>query len=260
LSNTTSDPLNLTNVKLTASGSGNDATAINSVQVYGDTNGNGIVDAGDQVLSTGIYTVDNGTVVLALSDTLGASATKSYLVVYNFAGAAVPGTMFQTAINNVAADLTGTDAANGRTISFLSSGSPTITSATVSIVAPTPTPTQTFTSTPTFTSTRTQTPTFTSTATLTPKPDDKTVIYPNPSTGGPVDVMPAVYTGSSTITVEIFTTAFRKVQSNDYPAQTYGPVKVNMTDTWGNPLASGLYYVVVTTNQGKSVAKLMLLR
>ncbi len=250
----------MTNVKLTASGSGDDAAAITSVQVYADTNGDGILDAGDQLLSTGSYTVDNGTVVLTLSDTLGASATKNYLVVYNFAGAAVPGTTFQTAINNVAADLSGTDAVNGKTISFVSSGPPTITSATVHIVAATPTPTLTSTSTPTFTSTATKTQTMTPTATKTPEPGDKPILYPNPSTGGPVSVVPPPYTGTSPITVEIFTAAFRKVQSNAYAPQTYGPVMVNMTDTWGTPLASGLYYVVVTTDQGRSVAKLLLLR
>ena len=40
----------------------------------------------------------------------------------------------------------------------------------------------------------------------------------------------------------------------------HGAVKVKLTDTWGDPLASGLYYVVVTTIQGRSGAKLMLLR
>jgi len=104
------------------------------------------------------------------------------------------------------------------------------------------------------------TPAVTPTATHTPIPEDKTIIYPNPSKGEPINVIPAAYTGSSPIRVEIFTTAFRKVEKSDYPSQPCGPVAVTMKDDWDNPLASGLYYVVITTKQGRSIGKLLLLR
>ena len=76
-----------------------------------------------------------------------------------------------------------------------------------------------------------------------------------------MSVMPPAFTGSADVTVQVFTTAFRKVQENSYPATTYGPLKILMRDDWGNPLASGLYYVVVNVDgHQRSVAKLLLLR
>jgi hypothetical protein len=106
------------------------------------------------------------------------------------------------------------------------------------------------------------TPTLSPTATCTPTPQPVTtaVIYPNPSSGGPVSLMPPVYAASLPIKVQIFTTAFRMVQEYNYPAQTYGPVKMTLVDKAGVPLASGLYYAVVTVNGNRSVAKLLLLR
>jgi hypothetical protein len=73
--------------------------------------------------------------------------------------------------------------------------------------------------------------------------------------------MPQVFTGTASIKVQIFTTAFRKVQERVYPPQAYGqPVTVYPTDTWGSPLASGLYYAVITVDDTRSVLKLLILR
>jgi len=61
--------------------------------------------------------------------------------------------------------------------------------------------------------------------------------------------------------VKIFTVAFRLVQVRTYldiPSGT--PVPLELTDRWGRPLASGLYYVVVTTNAGQSIGKLLIQR
>jgi hypothetical protein len=91
-------------------------------------------------------------------------------------------------------------------------------------------------------------------------PNTAAIVFPNPSTGGPVNVKPPVYTGTATVKVQLFTTAFRKVQENDYSTLPYGPIKVLMQDDWGKPLASGLYYVVITVNDHRSITKLLLLR
>jgi hypothetical protein len=73
--------------------------------------------------------------------------------------------------------------------------------------------------------------------------------------------MPQVFTGTASIKVQIFTTAFRKVQERVYPSQIYGsPVTVYPTDTWGSPLASGLYYAVITVNNSHSIVKILILR
>jgi hypothetical protein len=113
--------------------------------------------------------------------------------------------------------------------------------------------------TPIFTPTTTVTTTLT--ATRTPVPNTTPVIYPNPSSGGPVNILPAFFTGTQDITVQVFTTAFRMVQEQTYHNRAYGPITITMTDMKGNPLASGLYYVVLSTPQGsRSVSKLLLLR
>jgi len=87
------------------------------------------------------------------------------------------------------------------------------------------------------------------------------VIYPNPAPGGTVNVLPPAYTGFSDVRVEIFTAAFRKVQDRTFTNIPSGTaVPLTLTDRWGSPLASGIYYVVVTTFKGRSIGKLLVLR
>jgi hypothetical protein len=96
------------------------------------------------------------------------------------------------------------------------------------------------------------------------------VIYPNPSDGTkPVSVNVPGLTVTSNITVQIFTTAFRKVQEIPFSNVLVGTdINFSLTDKWGTHLASGLYYVVVTTTPAgatgqspkRSVCKLLILR
>jgi hypothetical protein len=80
---------------------------------------------------------------------------------------------------------------------------------------------------------------------------------------------------SDTLTVQVFTVAFRKVQDNLVSTNSPGVtasavtgttaktwyVRLNLNDKWGAPLASGLYYVVISNHSGyRSVSKLLLLR
>jgi hypothetical protein len=127
---------------------------------------------------------------------------------------------------------------------------------------PTYTATITATSTPTCTFTSTTSGTITATYTSTPVALKVPVIYPNPVGGaGQVSIRPPVYTGN-TVKVEIYTVAYRKVFNHTYEL-TYGNDVVlyaPITDNWNNPLASGVYYVVVTTNNGRSIGKMLVLR
>ena len=87
------------------------------------------------------------------------------------------------------------------------------------------------------------------------------VIYPNPAPGGTVNVLPPAYMGSSNVRVEIFTVAFRKVQDRTFTNIASGQaVTITLTDRWGSPLASGVYYIVVTTSKGRSIGKLLIQR
>ena len=67
--------------------------------------------------------------------------------------------------------------------------------------------------------------------------------------------------GSSNVRVEIFTISFRKVLDRtffDIPSST--PVKLELADQRGTAPASGVYYVVVTVDGRRSIAKLLILR
>ncbi len=171
------------------------------------------------------------------------------------------------------------------TASATASASPTASatlspspSATVSLVptssatkTPTVTPvpsstsTWTFTDTPTLvpTDTLTPTPVVTSTFTETPAvPVGSPVIYPNPAKGGQaVSIQLPDFPGTATIEVKVFTTAFRKVNQFSQVNQTGGGnMSLPLSDQRGSPLADGLYYVVVTTPNGRSILKLLILR
>jgi hypothetical protein len=130
---------------------------------------------------------------------------------------------------------------------------------------PTPTPTNTYTPTPTFTPTMTPTPclnargTPCATNTFTPVPFSNPVVFPNPSTHEPAAL--GLPSGVTSVDIKVFTLAFRKVQEIQ-PGQ-YVPgttVPLPMTDSGGAPLANGLYYLVVTTNQGTTTVKWLILR
>lgn len=74
-------------------------------------------------------------------------------------------------------------------------------------------------------------------------------------------MLPPVYPGVSNVEVEIFTTAFRKVQAETFPSVPPGvAVIVELKDKWGMPLADGLYYMVVTVDGKRSIVKFLILR
>jgi rhamnogalacturonan endolyase len=156
------------------------------------------------------------------------------------------------------------------TFTSTSTATPTesMTSSMTATKTPTFTATNSFTATPTFTNTWTPTasPTVTSafTFTVTPAPSvpgGTLGIYPNPATGPTVNFLPPTYSGISNVRVEIYTVAFRKVLDETFDAIPSGKaVVVHLTGRGGNPLANGVYYVVVTTNTGRVTGKLLVLR
>jgi hypothetical protein len=58
----------------------------------------------------------------------------------------------------------------------------------------------------------------------------------------------------------ILTVAFRLVGDQNFQEVSSGtPVSVIPADYWGHPLAGGVYYLEVITDQGKSIGKLIVL-
>jgi hypothetical protein len=63
------------------------------------------------------------------------------------------------------------------------------------------------------------------------------------------------------VEVQVFTLAFRKVNELSFPQVRAGAsVTIPLSDRWGTPLASGLYYTVVATNGKRTVLKLLVIR
>ena len=62
--------------------------------------------------------------------------------------------------------------------------------------------------------------------------------------------------------IQVFTTAYRKVNEMTLTALPVGvsPVKVSLRDKKGRLLSNGCYYLVLTTDNGRSIGKLIILR
>ena len=86
------------------------------------------------------------------------------------------------------------------------------------------------------------------------------MIYPNPASGGTIDVLPPAYTGEKDVEILIFTPAFRKVLDIHRTVLGGTPVPLELKDAWGKPLANGLYYVFAIVDGKRSMAKLLVLR
>lgn len=93
-----SGPVTVNGLNLTASGSANDATGVAAVQLYRDLDANGVLSAGDTLITraTNPFPVDNGKVAIAgLSETIPAGTTVHWLVVYDLANTAAASQTFQ---------------------------------------------------------------------------------------------------------------------------------------------------------------------
>lgn len=88
-------------------------------------------------------------------------------------------------------------------------------------------------------------------------------LFPNPVFGqGPVTVQVSLPSPTSEVTVTVYTTAFRKVNtvtSANLPAGVH-VLPIPLTDKAGVPLANGLYYLVLKTPSERIILKLLILR
>jgi len=76
-----------------------------------------------------------------------------------------------------------------------------------------------------------------------------------------VRVLPQAYTGSRTVTVQIFTVMFKPVAKKTFTNVLAGEtVSVDLVDDWGQPLGSGVYYLCVTVGNDKKTTSLVIAR
>ena len=232
--NPSNSPLTLTSVTVSAGGTGN---ANDVTQVA-------LLKNGTQVGNTNL---SGGAAVFNVSQPLAAGQAVTYTFTTSYDNGA---------LGNYQYSVTSAAGTNGQVLGF--NGLP-VGESNIMVVQATATPTSTPTQTPTFTPSFTPTASFT--PTQTPWVGNTVVVYPNPVSGGPVNVMPPAYNGTADVEVEIFTTAFRKVQDKTFSSVPSGTaVAMGLEDMWGTPLADGLYYVVVKVEGKRSVAKLLVLR
>ena len=88
------------------------------------------------------------------------------------------------------------------------------------------------------------------------------VIFPNPASGPSVQVQVSGLTTTTKVSLQIFTTAMRKVSEQTYHSQGPGTVTLtlSLTDSTGVALANGVYYVVIRADNQRTTLKLMVLR
>ncbi len=258
VSNQSGETVQLTGATLSASGTGVNSTGVASLSVYE------LVSGSPVLLETipNPYASSNTPTISLPSLNVPPTSTQTFLITYNFSSTAAAGT-YTVGIAN-GSGLTGQGLTSGKSLNV--TGAP-VNGAVVTVAVSTATATFTSTVTATSTVTRTGTPTRTKTPGVVKTP----VLYPNPSTGEPISVyVPG--SGIANVKVEIFTTAFRKVQETNFANVPLGVMgsgpMITMTDKTGVALASGVYYAVVTTtplsNSGgaaqRLVGKFLLLR
>jgi hypothetical protein len=80
--------------------------------------------------------------------------------------------------------------------------------------------------------------------------------FPNPSNGTPITFNVQV-PGESTVTLDVFTLAFRKVYAETTHA--YGPVTLewNLRDVSGTFVSNGVYYVRIQVTGSQSTTKIL---
>jgi hypothetical protein len=99
-------PLKVTALKLQASGTGNDQLDVSAVKAWWDRGGNGVVDADDVMLVSGVYPADNGLLALNLGtkQLMQPRVPYNVLVTYDFGGFITRAGTFKAAVT--AADVT----------------------------------------------------------------------------------------------------------------------------------------------------------
>jgi hypothetical protein len=84
------------------------------------------------------------------------------------------------------------------------------------------------------------------------------LIFPNPVPGPIVRFLPQAHGAPSDIRVQVYTPTFKLVLTKNYPSVPTGTaLSLDLVDDWGEPLAGGLYYLVVTVQGKRGTAKLV---
>jgi len=223
LTSPSTSAVTVTGLTLSVSGTGNPSD-ITSVTLR--ANGNPVTT----IAFTG------STATFTFSDSFTGNSSVTYTVAANF-GPNANGTYQFSA--------TGANGTNGGQ-ALLFSGLP-VPGATVTVSHPTSTPTAT----------------AQATASPTPSNPPPVLVFPNPAQGnGPVTVQFFLPQSFGQVEVKVFTSAFRVVQETlvKDPAAGLNRAPVELEDKWGQPLANGLYYIVVQWPEGKAVTRLLILR
>ena len=81
-------------------------------------------------------------------------------------------------------------------------------------------------------------------------------------TSGPVTVNFTLKDPADQVSLKLFTTAFRKINETTLIHVPAGLVKtqLDLVDQRGSQLSNGLYYLLVTSAQGHSIGKILILR
>ena len=146
---------------------------------------------------------------------------------------------------------------NTATNTFTLTNTATLTPTYTMTNTATVTSTLTKTSTPTNTFTPTVTPTFT--PTYTPTLEPVVLIYPpypNPSYGSPI-IFSFQVPGESTVTMDVFTLAFRKISSQTVQVYGASTLQWDLKDVSGIQVANGLYYVRFQVTGVQSTTKIL---
>ena len=173
-----------------------------------------------------------------------------------------------TATNTTTATLTYTKTGtptNTPTLTATSTSTNTFTATFTNTITNTPTATSTNTQTytptntvtPQPTATKTNTPTFTPTYTATLSPDILiSAPFPNPSNGSPMTFDVQV-PSQSTVTMDVFTLAFRKISSQTKEITGLQPFQWDLKDVSGVQVSNGLYYVRIHVEGAQSSTKIL---
>jgi hypothetical protein len=80
--------------------------------------------------------------------------------------------------------------------------------------------------------------------------------YPNPSTGGPVDVNIDI-SSPSIVTLTVFTLFGREVYQESLELALDGTISWNLADLQGTTVANGLYYLKIQVNGNQPLVRVL---
>lgn len=129
------EDVNFQSVTIRANGTGNDAADISSVHLVYDQNGNGLWDAGETELFSGIIPANDGTILMPITPAPGhmipAGQTHSFLIVYRMSSSGVVGSTYWLTVLNASA----VGVSTGQTLSVM--GMPLVSAVKTIIASPT---------------------------------------------------------------------------------------------------------------------------